>query len=724
VRSRKARFVALAALAAGALIPCSGVASAAVSSGHSGWSWGNPVPQGNDIQGLELIGNRGYAAGKFGTLLRTDDAGASWTGIATGITQDLARVRIIDSDSLVIAGGCALRRSDDAGQSFTRLPWTASDLNCPSAIVSLSFPSDQVGYLSIANGTVFRTADGGKTWSRKTAVPGTPATGGSASPTDIFFTATDTGVVSTTAGQIYRTTDGAGSWTLVRTHSQAFNGLFFVDANSGYAVGNASSVFKTIDGGATWTEKQTGNLKLTSIRCADAATCLATVDSGDRVLRTTDGADSFSSVTPSTDKIFAAAFASPTRAIAAGAFGTTVVSNDAGATWSAVGGRLAATLRRLRVTSSSLAFAPGRDGVLARTTDGGASWGVLGVSTSQDVIDASFPNQSVGYALDSAGSVLRTGNSGASWQILNTGTTAKPVAILALDPNNVILIGPRGVRRSSDGGGEFSLVKGKAVAKASLVDFDRVGSAIFAYGFKALIVSTNGGKSWKTVRRPARIGLEAVDFVSRKAGFALTLDGRVWQSRNGGRKWREVSGIGNDSAFDLSFSSVRRGWAAIREFGGAFRGYVLRTSDGGKTWRPQLVDDHAVAQNGLVATGDNTGLLLSEASSLFATGSGGDTGNPSTLTLKTKKRTLRKKGTIKVAGKLRPAEGGEQVVVSMRAARLVSWRSQVATVASNGTFTTTWKVSNTSLFIGQWSGDDDHAGDGSKLLTVTVGRRR
>ena len=172
-------------------------ASAAVSVGHSGWTWGNPSPQGNEIRGLEFAGGRGYAAGKFGTLLRTDDAGSTWTGLPTGLTEDLERVRIIDSDSLVVAGGCAVRRSDDAGQTFTRLPWTASDQRCAGNIVSLHFPSSEVGYLLVQNGTVLRTADGGLTWTRKTAVPDTGSTGGSAKPTDIYFTSLDSGVATT-----------------------------------------------------------------------------------------------------------------------------------------------------------------------------------------------------------------------------------------------------------------------------------------------------------------------------------------------------------------------------------------------------------------------------------------------------------------------------------------------------------------------------------------------
>src|SRR6187200_3527193 len=125
------RRTALAVAVAAALL-CAGApaAPAAVTVGHSGWEWGNPTPQGQTVQAIEFEGARGYAAGWFGTLLSTDDGGTTWQGSATGLTASLDRISLIDSDSLVIGGECALRRSDDGGQTFMRLPWTATDLRC------------------------------------------------------------------------------------------------------------------------------------------------------------------------------------------------------------------------------------------------------------------------------------------------------------------------------------------------------------------------------------------------------------------------------------------------------------------------------------------------------------------------------------------------------------------------------------------------------------------
>ena len=78
-------------------------AQGAVTVGHSGWNWGNPLPQGQTIKALEFDGARGYAAGDFGTVLTTEDSGATWSGAATGMTESLDHISIVDQDSVVVS---------------------------------------------------------------------------------------------------------------------------------------------------------------------------------------------------------------------------------------------------------------------------------------------------------------------------------------------------------------------------------------------------------------------------------------------------------------------------------------------------------------------------------------------------------------------------------------------------------------------------------------------
>src|SRR5262245_22814659 len=93
-------------------------ATASVTTPKSGWSWGDPLPQGSTTKVLTFAGTRGYAAGDFGTVLRIDDGGSTWSGLRTGVTADLTDLTLVSPDSFVVGGGCVLRRSDDGGKTF------------------------------------------------------------------------------------------------------------------------------------------------------------------------------------------------------------------------------------------------------------------------------------------------------------------------------------------------------------------------------------------------------------------------------------------------------------------------------------------------------------------------------------------------------------------------------------------------------------------------------
>jgi photosystem II stability/assembly factor-like uncharacterized protein len=457
------RLVLLASLVMVALGVAVAAQAADVTVGQSGWNWGNPQPQGNTLRTVEFAGGRGYAAGDFGTLLRTDDGGRNWIGIPTGITSNLARIRAVDANTVVIGSGCVLRRSDDGGTTFKRLRYNGSEASCPATIASLYFPSPQIGYVLASDGSVAQTANGGQSFSGRQAVPGTEATkppGPAATPTDIWFTDANTGFAITkspSGGSIYRTTDGGNTWFPRATAGQGLNGLFFPDPSIGYAVGNANTVLKTTDGGETWTPKPVDasvpGSDLTTIRCATTTSCLIATASGDRVLRTSDGGTTITGFSPSTRKIFAISFASASSAVGVGERGATILSTNADTdspSFVPVGDQpLTGSFNRVRATDTALVYAPGDNGKLARSEDGGHHWVTVQVPTSEDLLDAWFVDKDNGYVMDVSGKALSTSDGGGSWSLLDIGTTEIPNAVFAPAKDQVLLFGPRGVRRST-----------------------------------------------------------------------------------------------------------------------------------------------------------------------------------------------------------------------------------------------------------------------------------
>jgi photosystem II stability/assembly factor-like uncharacterized protein len=566
-------------------------------------------------------------------------------------------------------------------------------------------------------------------------VPGTSAAGGSAASGDIWFTAVNTGVVSA-GNKIYQTTDGATSWTPVSPalpDAATIEGFDFVSATDGYAVGAGGTVLSTTNGGTTWGAPDTGSpapvsavaggesAGLRSISCASVNVCLVANSKGNQLIRTLDAGVTWSAVSPVSNGVFGVGFSSLTRATAVGTGGATVVSNDAGATWATISSGAAGAFTGLRAQSATTAFAFGAGGALARTTDGGNSWGAVGVSTSEAIVDVAFPSAEKGFVLDANGVLLRSNNAGASWQFLDTGTSAHPRALAAPDDKTVVLVGPKGVRRSGDSGDSFGPAAGKGLKKAILSDLDKAGSALFVYGSKTIFVSTSAGKSWKRFKTPSKVkSFSDLDMVSVKAGYLLDTKDELWVTRNAGKKWTRVETTGANETVTAAFGDMKHGYLTD------FSGRVLYTADAGKTWSRQYPFFDANNDSGSLIdapSGTTAFLLVYGTNRLFATNSGGTIGSASSLKIKASSKKVKKNAVVKVTGKLSPVSGGERVTVLARpvgAKSGTNWISMDRPVSANGTFTTAWKIKKPMIFIARWSGDSARDGDAAPAVIVKL----
>lgn len=711
-------------------------AAASVQVGSSGWQWGNPLPQGNTVRAMSFAGATGYAAGDFGTLLKTTDGGNSWSGLPVGTFQGLAVVQALDANTVLAGGGCVARRSTDGGRSFTAVRFTPVEARCRVGLRDLSFVSADVGYLLLADGSVFTTTDGGTQFAPRTAVPESRAAGGPADPGGIAFLDARTGY-ATSGSKVFQTLDGGVSWRGVASAGPTLNRLSFVDAQHGFALGNGGAFLRSDDGGNTWAARAVApnGQGLTSISCNTSRICILTTSAGTELIRTGEYGDAGGTVvTPSTDPIFAAGFGSPQRVVAAGQNGATVVSDDTGVRFTPVGGRIGGAFRALRAGgASNTAYAPGADGALAKTTDGGRTWSTGNVPTTADLLDVSFPTADDGYALDVDGGLFHTANGGTAWEPLGTGSTRRPRAVLAPDASTVLVVGPRGLRRSEDSGQTFDQVRAKAVLRAQLTGITtaHADGTLFVWGPSTIARSDDGGSTWVAVPKPGRTARERrslqtaqVAFASTTVGLLRDTAGRVWRTTNAGRSWTLLTSVGTEDVVGMTASSARKATLIVGGFGGQSGGYLLRSVDAGVTWQPQFVVSEPIQPDGLAA-GDGIDYLLAGKSGLLFSATGGVVGAPSQLTVATKRRSLAKPGRITVTGGLQPAGGRAQVVVSALAPGTTSWSHQTVAVASNGTFATAWNVRRgTTTFVAQWTGDFKSAGAGSRPMTVTVSAAR
>jgi len=731
------------------------VSGATVNVSDSGWSWGNPTPQGRTLRSIAFAGGVGFAAGYGGTVLSTGNAGASWSGLTTGTTENLEAVQVLSPATVVVGGGggCVTRITTDGGQTFRRI-FNVAESACPEPVAAFSFLSGAAGYLLLHNGSLESTSDAGETFSRRTGLPGTAASsgGGGAVGVALHFVSATTGVAfvsdpNSGVSSAYATPDGGVSWSPVSLPpGSRVTALHFVDAANAYAIG-PGTLLRSTDGGASWQARPIapGN-SFNSIDCASASECILTVSAGNQLVKTTDAGATDTVKTTSSSLIYGAAYASPTQIVAIGADGATVLSSDGGATFTPSSGDVGGEYSRLRSGPVGLIYAPGAKGDVAISTDGGSSWRVVATQTSAELLDVSFASAQVGYALDAGGGLQQTGNGGASWQTLNPGTVSPARAVLALGGHAVLLFGPVGVHRAI-AGGRFEPLAGRAVATAHVSEYDLAGSTVFAFGpgSNTLIRSTNFGASWAAVRLPltnrrgrTKDSIRSVAFTSASRGLLLDTAGRLWLTTNTGRTWHEMLTTGTSDGIQLAFSDTGHGFLSVRTFGRENgNAYVLRTFDGGASWHPQAITVGMIPPGGILAAGPMNASALIDGSSVagaalrrlfFTTATGGDvSGTPARLTLSSSRRRLSKRSlraahqTVTVNGTLQGALGGEQIVVSRRNLSGGAWQHQVVVAGANGgSFTTSWHMSASSIFIAQWAGDSGRPGGGSKVLSVTV----
>ncbi|HEX5193629.1 MAG TPA: hypothetical protein VFW09_12570 [Solirubrobacteraceae bacterium] len=729
-----------------------GTAGAApVSTGHSGWNWALPVPQGQTLSGVAFDGSTGYAVGDFGTVLRSTDGGQTWAGVASGTVANLDIVQELDPNTVIVGGGCALRESTDGGATFRPVPINPSDSVCGSNVAGIAFSSATTGYVELQSGQILYTTDGGATVQARTPVP----MSGGGEATSLTFTSPTTGFATTTNGTIEETTDGANSWTLVATTFAGLGALTFVNPQTAYAVGGANTVMKSTDGGATWT-RQTISVPspflnaFNGITCTSTTQCLMTMTGSNSLVLTDDGGTTGSLVTPSSHQLNAVAFTTGAGVVGVGNNGTIVLSQDGGAQFPTLisggpGLPTAAHVRSPLVAGAApgSAYLLGTGGQIDATTDGGAGWRLEQTPSNAGVSAGAFPSTTTGYVITDDKILRKTIDGGASWSSLDARVNAH-TQLAAPSTSTVLLVGPRGIRRSANGGRTFVKVaghvrvgrhrRGPLVSALALQGALDRGSTVFAWAGRDAYESTDAGRSWQAIRLPRKTTITDLSFISASSGYVLDKSGDVLFTHNRGQTWRKLADLGTTAVAGISFATAQRGLVAIGSTGTAVAPTpidVLATTDGGRTWGPQVID--GVGHGLVLATAGpdyfaNLGVpAWRPYNMVFATSNGGASPQRSrvTLSLSVKRMTakaLRKRhGRVTVRGRLTPVTSpGERVLFSYRSRQTGAWKRRTLTVASNGRFqTTVSKLRATTDFVVYCTGDGTYGGaQGYARLTV------
>jgi photosystem II stability/assembly factor-like uncharacterized protein len=555
-----------------------------------------------------------YLAAAGGGVWKTTDAGNSWTPLTDDqATLFMGAIALAPSNPDVIYAGTGeatnsalsftghgVLKSTDAGQSWTLLGTDVFDRRTISQIVVAPDDPDTVyvavggaGVHGLAGNTgIWRSTDGGATWTDTTAAISTTA-----SFTDVEIDPTNSQTLYAAVGSfrgssangVYKSTDGGTTWAIAGNFPvRASDGrmtiavapsdpqtLFVSVSGSGQggsAFGHLVEMLKSTDGGSTWTD-------LTNLPDL--------------------GGNGWYGLPLAVDP-------SDVNTLYASAGGNEIVeSNNGGATWFS----LVVGADGNGPHPDHHAFAFDANGHLLDGNDGGI-WRLDNPQFTQEHWTDLNTNlqltQYIGIAVDPADPTIAYGGSQDNGTSKFTGSAAW--TLVALGDGGFVRIDPThpstvyheffniDLERSDDGGLTW-------VQKTTGINHSDPSNTYIPYvmdpgnsqrlvlGTNRVYETTNRGDLWRPISQPSQGGWNTsanVDSLAIAASDANTIyasaGGHLFVTFDDGVTWqqRDVPGV-TDHFQDIQIDPADRLTAfAVRDrFGG---GHVFMTTDGGQTW--------------------------------------------------------------------------------------------------------------------------------------------
>jgi photosystem II stability/assembly factor-like uncharacterized protein len=595
--------------------------------------WASVGPEGGTTYALAIDPHDHSVvyAGTNGGVFKSIDSGAHWSPVNAGLPMPLSaydnggpyiRSLAIDpqNTATVYAGvsffgdvlfaeprGVGVYRTDDGGESWhaanagieNRIPWAlAIDPVTPTTLYTIG----QIG--PNGNSDVFKSTDGGASWSRsiplfafdltidphapetvyagpfKTTDGGTTWTqmnvGGTGTiVTELAIDPADSSIVyaGTRGGGVFKSTNAGNSWTPVNT---GLTGLFVrtlkIDPRSPgtlYAGLEDGAVFKTTNQGATWTPINSG-LPPSRIGQSGPAwgidslavdpetpTIVYAATQHNGVFKTVNGGDQWSRTTLSSIRVFSIAVDSTASKVYVGEDGARVYTRSDKGEWTFADlNPTPLPIPSIRVSVVALdALVPttayATAGGLLKTTDGGATWSpVLGGPVFTVALDPIVPS-----TLYAGGNGARKSlDGGATWTEINQGLGGGPLQLLAVDP------------------------------QAPTTLYAGFGGFAVLFGNGALYKSVDGGSNWALAMDGLpSAGALAIDPQVTSTIYAGDRGSRVFKSINGGESW-SLSSTGLPT-YNVVALAVHPEAPSI-VFAGTYGGGVFRSTDGGASWSP------------------------------------------------------------------------------------------------------------------------------------------
>lgn len=259
-------------------------------------------------------------------------------------------------------------------------------------------------------------------------------------------------------GLVFRSYDGGETWTRMLDRIRArFGGLAAIDDARCFVVGDSTAMFMTADTGKTWS-RVTGlpiglGVSLRDVAFADAAHGWA-IGSGGTIIATIDSGRTWTKcTTPTSQDLTGLAFRDSQTGWVCGNHGAVLHTGDGGGTWVAQASGTILDLRGVSFIDNLNGWTAGADGQIMHTANGGATWLLQGDVGDKLMLDVFFADYSRGWVVGIDGSIFRSDDGGLTWVKQASGTTQVLSGIFFWDANLGWAVGGSGtVLKTANGG--------------------------------------------------------------------------------------------------------------------------------------------------------------------------------------------------------------------------------------------------------------------------------
>lgn len=462
----------------------------------------------------------------------------------------------------------------------------------------------------------------------------------------ISFIDENTGVVGGDNGSIYRTTNGGTTWTNVgdtNIYNSGINQIQMINQNIGYVCGSYSNtnptiVLKTTNGGLNWFAVPTPLPTYTAydMLWENENKGLIVLSSG-RILSTTDGGANWNQYTtlPDITTLFRIRKANDSVYYICGGTGTTsrvYKSTDGGATFNGLSALpFTGALYSMEIFDENNFIVFGSNGISARSTNGGSSWINLSPFTTEVIrTSINLSDRVLAGAYNSSLSISY--DNGVSWSSISN-TTRILYGINSNDGLKIVTVGERGeVSVSSNSGATW---KRAAFSTGNLLyDVVSFGNLILTCGQSASVyLSTDNGNSWSS--RSIGSGTERhykLFFFNQNTGYMTSNEGNIRFTTNQGLPWNTQATFASTTLYDIKMVTQNIGYAV----GSGNR--IFKTTDG-TTWSHGTLATPTEQITAVFMLNENLGYISGENGAVYKTTDGFQTitplTNPSLLTGKT-----------------------------------------------------------------------------------------